>query len=54
MMCVLFDNILSVCEGMGVAVAVAKPWFSQAISKPATWKQFGLAIEPSLSEATGS
>ena len=53
MMRVLFDDILSACESMGV-VAVAKPWFSQAISKPATWKQFGLAIEPSLGGATES
>ena len=54
MMCVLFDDILSVCEGMGGAVAMAKPWFSQAISKPATWKRFSSAIEPSLGRATGS
>ena len=33
---------------------MAKPWFSQAISKPATWKRFGSAIEPSLGGATGS
>ena len=50
---ILFDNILSVREGMG-AVAVAKPWLSQSISKPATWNWSGLAIEPSLGGATGS
>ena len=50
---ILFDDILSAREGM-VAVAVAKPWLSQAISKPATWNWFSSAIEPSLDGATES
>ena len=53
MMRILFDDILSAREGM-VAVAVAKPWLGQAISKPATWNWFGSAIEPSFDGATGS